>query len=62
MSDRNDEQLLWDFKCTATRTSDGLYHVEITDGLSGESRMAIGFHPLCELIRLLGDAKMSKTT
>lgn len=46
--------LLWDFHCTAKRLPLGYYEVAIEGLNTGERRTSIGYHPLWELIRLLG--------
>lgn len=52
-----DEELLWHFRCRATRLPDGRYRVTAT-GMSTEREIErIGHNPLHELIRLFGDLK-----
>ena len=44
---------LWDFHCTAERLPDGRYRVRVSSA-SGKHIERTGFHPLWELIRILG--------
>lgn len=45
---------LWDFTCTAERLESGQFRVVVTGTTTGERREGVGWHPLWELIRLLG--------
>lgn len=50
---------LWDFQCVAVRLASGRFRVTITTR-SGEVRTREGYHPLHELIRLIGSKKQVK--
>lgn len=45
---------LWDFTCRAERLENGYYRVTLTGNVTGERRESVGYHPLWELIRLIG--------
>jgi hypothetical protein len=45
---------LWDFSVQAELRDDGQYRVVIVGNRTGERRESVGYHPLWELIRLLG--------
>lgn len=52
-----DEELLWHFKCRATRLPDGRYRVTAT-GLSTDREIErVGHNPLHEMIRIFGELK-----
>ena len=44
---------LWDFRCTAERLPTGAYRVRVVSA-SGRVVERVGFHPLHELIRIVG--------
>lgn len=48
------ESLLWDFRCRAVRLPSGYYRVTIVGTQTGTTRIRVGYHPLWELIRLIG--------
>ena len=50
-----DEELLWHFKCRATKLPDGRYRIRATGMITGREIERIGHNPLHELIRLFGD-------
>ena len=52
--------VFWNFRVQAVKRSDGKFHVRIVGNITGEVRERVGYHPLWELIRLIGDRQAAR--